>query len=119
MESNRVVLLGVRITSEMARAIEIGRAKQGQRSASAFARASIESALRGLGIPFRPVGMMDAPLFHGADELVDRHANELNTQTAQTTAARDDDSEELVDLSKDLPRRKRVRKPQAKSKASK
>jgi len=107
----RDVMVGVRVTPEMARALETARAKRGMRSISAFCRNSIENSLQFLGIPFGPVDCMDAPLFQTTEEIVARDvapgephpAPELGSPVSngeQEAPPEPKPAEDMVDLSK-------------------
>lgn len=72
MSKVKDVMVGVRVTPEMAKALEVARAKRGMRSVSAFCRWSVEQSLRFMGIHYGPAAIQDAPLFQMNDEIAAR-----------------------------------------------
>jgi hypothetical protein len=102
VESKNDIFMGIRISREMALAVEKARAKRGMRSSSAFCRESIAKALTDLGICYRPQTPADAPLFMLDEELLEREAptareTETPTENARDGQPQDDDASESID----------------------
>jgi hypothetical protein len=88
------VMLGVRITTEMAAAIERLRVVRGLRSASHVARDCLERELTKAGIPFCHCPLEEVPLFDAAEEAIRKANAAVETQQAAVEQARDGFQEE-------------------------